>query len=85
MLLIHEKRLRRILDIAATEGDEVIILGAFGCGAFLNNPEVVALAAKNVIKEYLNAFKVIEFAVYCGPKDNRNFKTFERVLKVYAK
>ena len=85
LLLIHEKRLRRILDIAATEGDEVIILGAFGCGAFLNNPEVVALAAKNVIKEYLNAFKVIEFAVYCGPKDNRNFKTFERVLKVYAK
>ena len=85
LLLIHEKRLRRILDIAVAEGDEVIILGAFGCGAFLNNPEVVALAAKNVIKEYLNAFKVIEFAVYCGPKDNRNFKTFERVLKVYAK
>lgn len=85
LLLIHEKRLRRILDIAVVEGGEVIILGAFGCGAFLNNPEVVALAAKNVIKEYLNAFKVIEFAVYCGPKDNRNFKTFERVLKVYAK
>lgn len=85
LLLIHEKRLRRILDIAVAEGDEVIILGAFGCGAFSNNPEVVALAAKNVIKEYLNTFDVIEFAVYCGPKDNRNFKIFERVLKVYEK
>ena len=30
-------------------------------------------------------FEVIEFAVYCGPKDNRNFKIFERVLKVYEK
>ena len=85
LLLIHEKRLRRILDIAVAEGDEVIILGAFGCGAFSNSPEVVAHAAKNVIKEYLNVFKVIEFAVYCGSKDNRNFKTFERVLKVYVK
>lgn len=84
-MFIHEKRLRRILDIAVAESTEVIILGAFGCGAFSNSPEVVALAAKNVIKEYLNAFKVIEFAVYCSPKDNRNFKTFERVLKVYAK
>lgn len=83
LLQIHEKRLRRILDVAVSEGEEVIILGAFGCGAFQNNPDVVALAAKNVIKEYLNAFKVIEFAVYCDPRDNRNFKTFERVLKPF--
>ena len=72
------------MDIAVAEREEVVILGAFGCGAFSNNPEVVALAAKNVIKEYLNAFKVIEFAVYCGPKDNRNFETFKRVLRIYT-
>lgn len=30
-----------------------MILGAFGCGAFENNPEVVAMAAKNVLKDYL--------------------------------
>ena len=59
----------------------VIILGAFGCGAFKNKPEVVALAAKNVIKDYLHAFKVIEYAVYCRPNDDRNYKVFERVLK----
>lgn len=81
LLMIHEKRLRRILDVAVLEGDEVVVLGAFGCGAFKNNPDVVALAAKNVIKEYLHAFKVIEFAVYCSPMDERNYKVFERVLK----
>ena len=80
LLAIHEKRLRRILDVAVSEGVEVIILGAFGCGAFSNNPEVVALAAKNVIKEYRKAFKVIEFAVYCSPRDDRNYKTFDRVF-----
>lgn len=81
LLAIHEKRLRRILDVAANNGVEAIILGAFGCGAFKNKPEVVALAAKNVIKDYLHAFKVIEYAVYCSPRDDRNYKTFERTLK----
>ena len=72
------------MDIAIVEREEVVILGAFGCGAFSNNPEVVALAAKNVIKKYLNIFKVIEFAVYCNPKDNRNLETFKRVLRIYT-
>lgn len=78
--LIHKKRLRRILDVAAIEGDEVVILGAFGCGAFSNNPEVVAQAAKNVIEEYKYTFKTIEFAVYCSPKDERNYNVFEKTF-----
>ena len=85
LLTLHEKRLRRILDVAVTKGDDTVILGAFGCGAFMNSPDVVALAAKNVIQEYLNAFKVIEFAVYCSPRDERNYKVFDRVLKPYTK
>ena len=80
LLALHEKRLRRILDVAVMEKDETIILGAFGCGAFLNNPDIVARAAKNVIKDYLYAFKNIEFAVYCSPRDEQNYRTFERVL-----
>jgi len=81
LLALHEKRLRRILDVAAMEGNEVVILGAFGCGAFSNNPEVVARAARNVVAEYLQVFKTIEFAVYCSPKDDWNYKVFERALK----
>lgn len=85
LLALHEKRLRRILEVALSEGCDTIILGAFGCGAFQNNPEVVAQANRNVIKDYLHAFKNIEFAVYCLPRDDRNFKIFERVLKVYSR
>lgn len=81
LLALHEKRLRRILDVAVSEKDETVILGAFGCGAFMNNPEIVALAAKNVIKDYLYAFRNIEFAVYCSPRDEQNYKIFERVLR----
>ena len=39
---IHKKRLTRILDVAALNNAEVVILGAFGCGAFQNKPEVVS-------------------------------------------
>ena len=77
---IHEKRLERILDIALNEGNEVVILGAFGCGAFENKPEVVAKAAKNVIQKYQYAFKTIEFAVYCSLKDETNYTTFHRII-----
>ena len=81
LLSLHEKRLKRILDVAVAEGVDTIILGAFGCGAFMNNPEVVARAARNVLQDYLHAFKNIEYAVYCRPDDDRNFRIFERVLR----
>lgn len=81
LLALHEKRLRRILDIAVAAGDEVVILGAFGCGAFQNNPQVVARAAKNVIGEYLYSFESIEFAIYCSPRDERNYEFFERAMR----
>ena len=80
LLEIHEKRLRRILDVAAYNDEEVVVLGAFGCGAFQNKPEVVARAAANVIGDYLNAFRIIEFAVYCSPRDLRKYDVFKRVI-----
>ena len=80
LLEIHKQRLTRILDVAVLNGDEAVILGAFGCGAFQNKPEVVARAAKEVIADYLYAFKTIEFAVYCPPRDDTNFKVFKWVM-----
>ena len=80
LLEIHKKRLTRILDVAALNNAEVVILGAFGCGAFQNKPEVVARAAKEVITDYLQVFKTIEFAVYCSPRDDTNLRVFKRVL-----
>ncbi len=77
---LHEKRLRRILSIAAANGNEAVILGAFGCGAFLNDPEVVAQASQTVVNEFAHAFKKIEFAVYCSPYDQRNFHVFQKSL-----
>lgn len=75
LLAIHEKRFTRILDIALTNNNDVVILGAFE-----NNPGVVAAAAKNVVEKYIHAFRVIEFAVYCSPRDSHNYDVFSSVL-----
>ena len=78
--VIHEKRLRRILDSAVMNHVDTVILGAFGCGAFCNEPQVVATAAANVVRDYMYAFENIEFAVYCRPNDDSNYRVFNSVL-----
>ena len=78
--VIHEKRLRRILDSAVMNHADTVILGAFGCGAFCNEPQVVATVAANVVRDYMYAFENIEFAVYCRPNDDSNYRVFNSVL-----
>ena len=78
--VIHEKRLRRMLDSAVMNHADTVILGAFGCGAFCNEPQVVATAAANVVRDYMYAFKNIEFAVYCRSSDDSNYRVFNSVL-----
>ena len=77
---LHERRARRILTVAAQQGAEVLILGAFGCGAFMNDPQVVAQAYKNVLPDFLHHFRTIEFAVYCRPGDDANYRAFQSLL-----
>ena len=77
---LHVKRGRRILDVAAAHGNEVIILGAFGCGAFKNPPEVVAAVYRQLMKEYDGAFETVEFAVYCTERDKTNYEVFQSIL-----
>lgn len=80
LLALHEKRLTRILDVAAAAGNEVVVLGAFGCGAFENDPRIVAKAAKNVVAKYRRCFETIEFAIYCAPRDEQNYRIFKEMF-----
>lgn len=77
---LHEKRMRKILEIAWKKENEVVILGAFGCGAFCNPPSVVAQAMKTVIQEYRMNFETIEFAVYCSMQYDTNYRIFQQIL-----
>ncbi len=76
----HVKRAIHMLTCAAAKGADILVLGAFGCGAFQNDPEVVAKAYKTVLQEFPKVFNQIEFAVYCPPGGSRNYDVFKRVL-----
>lgn len=76
----HVRRAIHMLTVAASQKAEVLILGAFGCGAFENDPEVVARAYKTALREFPKVFARVEFAVYCSPKDTTNYDVFRRVL-----
>ena len=58
---IITSRVKKILDVAAKEKVEVLILGAWGCGAFKNDSNVVANAFFTLLKNY--NFKTVEFAL----------------------
>lgn len=73
-------RVRRIFEVAVANGNEVLILGAFGCGAFRNPPEIVAHVFYNVMQEYLDRFDVIEYAVYHTERELANFEAFSSAM-----
>jgi uncharacterized protein (TIGR02452 family) len=80
LLALHKSRARHILTVAASKGVDAIVLGAFGCGAFHNDPTVVAEAYKDVLEEMKGYFSLIEFAIYCRPQETANYDAFRRTL-----
>ncbi len=80
LLLLHERRARKLLSAAAANHAETVILGALGCGAFRNNPNIVAQAYNNVLNDFLHHFRNIEFAVYSRFPDSGNYAAFKDII-----
>jgi uncharacterized protein (TIGR02452 family) len=58
-------RVTRALAIAAAHGDSHLVLGAWGCGVFGNDPRVVARAfARDLEGHYANVFEEVVFAIF---------------------
>jgi uncharacterized protein (TIGR02452 family) len=75
-----ERKVRRILEIAADNNEKTLILGAWGCGAFRNDPdEIAGLFKKYLENEFRGVFETVVFAI--PGKQSRNFQVFESVLK----
>lgn len=79
-----ENRIKGILRVALSNGDTSIVLGAFGCGVFKNNPHTVAYTFKNLLQspEFKNQFERVVFAIYDTTPTKDVFKTFKGILGV---
>ena len=78
-------RITGMLKVAAHLGYEVLVLGAFGCGAFKNDARVVSDLFYKALKEFnyngMTAqalFRRIDFAILCNPANPYNFNEFAR-------
>lgn len=80
------RRARHILNIVTSNDIDAVVLGAWGCGVFDGNPEIVGKAFAKAIEEY-PYFKKVVFSVKSLDSDVRdNFKLlksgFNSVRKV---
>lgn len=78
---LHTARIQRIFEVAIANGVEVLILGAFGCGAFCNPPELVAEVFAKFTEKYRDNFDVIEYAVFHTERETANYKAFKEAME----
>lgn len=74
-------KMRAILRAAALKGNDSVVLGALGCGAFRNKPTIVSQFFKDVLKEkeFKGQFREIAFAVI-DDHNGTNYNIFKRAL-----
>ena len=72
------RRAGQILAVAAAEGHRELVLGAWGCGAFLGDPRIAADAFGRALEgRFAGAFARVVFAVLVkGGRDAKNLEAF---------
>lgn len=74
--VLLRERIHRVLAIAAARGFQSLVLGAWGCGAFRNDPVTTATDFRDALTgPYFGAFSFVSFAItdwsperkYLGP------------------
>ncbi|MBL7975121.1 MAG: TIGR02452 family protein, partial [Candidatus Kapabacteria bacterium] len=74
-------RIESVLAVAAQHKHTTLVLGAWGCGVFQNNPTTVALLFNESIQnEFKGVFNKIVFAVYDKSKSKNTLTAFRKVF-----
>jgi uncharacterized protein (TIGR02452 family) len=75
------QRIRLILSAFYHHNLTTLVLGAWGCGIYGNDPVVVASTFKEMLDEdFKGLFKHIVFAIYSGHAEDENYDVFKEVL-----
>ena len=76
---VMRRRINKVLAIALAHQHETVVLGAWGCGVFQNNPDEIAqYFADSINDEFKNQFRRITFAIYA--KNPRFITPFQQVF-----
>ncbi|WP_437521795.1 TIGR02452 family protein [Sorangium sp. So ce726] len=74
-----ERRADMVLAAAGAHGHRCLVLGAWGCGVFRNDPRVVADVFARCLESprFRGAFSRVVFAVYDRGDDRPNYRAFQ--------
>lgn len=76
-----QQRIHRVLDIARSYGYATLVLGAWGCGAFGNDPSRAARDFRSaLINDFPDAFSEIVFAITDWSPDRRFLGPFRDIF-----
>lgn len=80
---ILAERAARVLGIAAEHGARTLVLGAWGCGVFKNDPADVADIFRSLLSgPYAGRFEMVVFAVYDTSRSGETLRAFESAFPV---
>lgn len=81
-LEILKRRAAHIVHCAVEIETEVLVLGAWGCGEYGNDPEDVARVFTEAVGEYGAGIKTVVHPVYGNPQ---NYETFRKVCSTASR
>ncbi|NUP05165.1 MAG: TIGR02452 family protein [Polyangiaceae bacterium] len=79
---IFERRIEHVFSLGVELRATHLVLGAWGCGAFRNDPALVARAFHEVLSRgFARHFEEVVFAIYAIHKQDRNLEAFRAVFE----
>jgi uncharacterized protein (TIGR02452 family) len=78
-----ERRIARVLDVARAYGYDTLVLGAWGCGAFANDPARTARDFRAALEsEFTGSFREVVFAITDWSPERRFLGPFRDAFAV---
>jgi len=78
---LMESRIRRVLAIARANDYPALVLGAWGCGTYGNDPARIAALFRTALKEQAGAFAEVVFAVADGSPGRKTYGAFAAAFR----
>jgi uncharacterized protein (TIGR02452 family) len=76
-----QQRIRRVLEIAQAYGHSALVLGAWGCGAFQNDPLLTAVDFRQALEcDFSGAFSEVVFAIADWSPERRFLGPFRDIF-----
>ena len=83
----YKTKIKAIIECAVENNVDILILGAFGCGAFGNDPKLVSKIFKKILidEKYFKYFLNVHFAIFSMPYETKNLNEFQKAFEKYIK